>query len=268
VQIFGSWGNGEFGRSLAAGTGFAGGGGTIWAGAPNANPMAPSAGAVLVLHGPTLEAIGPEIWTEEMPGIVLGDHADGHTGEHVAMGDFDGDGDPDVAISEPYYFHGSTYVLRSAVVHDDDGDGWPSPLADCDDGADWVHPYAPEDCDGRDSDCDGDVPEEEIDHDGDQWLGCDGDCDPYEPGINPDAEEVCDDGEDNDCDGAVDEDDDECGDPGDDDDDATDDDDDAGVDDDDHASGFRCECHLAPSAPATGALGLLLLGAALLLRRR
>ncbi len=269
VTVQGSWGNSEFGKALVAGKGFAGSAGTVWIGAPAAGAMSPQAGAVVALNTPTLEALGPEIWTEEVPGLLLGDHADGHAGLHLGWGDMDGDGNPDVVITEPDYYHGSTYVLRSSTLVDEDGDQWVAPLADCDDGADWIFPFAPEECDALDSNCDGDIPDDEIDFDGDGWLECGDDCDPDDSAVNPAEEEVCDDGIDNNCDDLVDDQDPACGGSGDDDgadDDAGDDD--AGLDDDEYPSGFRCECRLAPAGAPAGVAGLLALAAVLLLRRR
>jgi MYXO-CTERM domain-containing protein len=268
VKIFGSWEDGQLGSAVVAGKGFGGGQGTVWMGAPGALVMGPQSGAVLILDNNTIQALPPEIWAEEMPGIVLGDHADGHAGAVLAWGQLDSDSDADVVIAEPDYQHGSMYVLRSATLDDSDGDGWVWPLADCDDGNEHVHPFAPEECDGLDNDCNGDVPPEELDEDGDGFSPCEGDCEPQDPGIHPAAAEDCGDGTDNDCDGDVDEQDDECGDPGDDDAADDDDDDDTGYDDD-NPTGFRCECRQAPAGTAWPAvIPLAALGAALLLRRR
>ncbi len=61
----------------------------------------------------------------------------------------------------------------------------------------------PEECNGRDDDCDG-LTDEDFDADGDGWSVCGGDCDDSRPEDHPGAEELCD-GRDNDCDGEVDE---------------------------------------------------------------
>jgi len=265
VKVFGSWEDGRLGSAVVAGKGFGGGQGTVWIGAPGAMVMGPQSGAVLILDNNTIQALAPEMWAEEMPGIVLGDHADGHAGTVLAWGQLDADANPDVVIAEPDYHHGSMYVLRSATLEDEDGDGWAWPLADCDDGHDGVHPFATEVCDGLDNDCDGEVPQDELDEDNDGFSICEGDCEPFDQGIHPGASEDCEDGIDNDCDGDVDEQDDECGDPGDDD---AADDDDAGFDDE-NPMGFRCECRQAPGAVAWPAvIPLAALGAALLRRRR
>gem|GEM_PF-1500309 len=78
-----------------------------------------------------------------------------------------------------------------------------------------VYPGAPEQCDGTDSDCDGDLVDGELDADGDGTPDCidgaidsDGDgvddpadCAPLDPAIRPGITEVLDDGIDQDCNG-------------------------------------------------------------------
>ncbi|MDC0722330.1 S8 family serine peptidase [Nannocystis bainbridge] len=72
---------------------------------------------------------------------------------------------------------------------------------DCDDADPARHPGAAEVCDGRDNDCDGDLPADEVDGDGDGVRVCAGDCDDADPSRWPGAVEDPDDCIDNDCDG-------------------------------------------------------------------
>ena len=91
--------------------------------------------------------------------------------------------------------------------HDFDADGYceQAPCAedaiegDCDDTDPAVSPAAAEVCDGLDNDCDGALPDDEVDGDGDGHLAC-VDCDDAEPTVFPGAEELCD-GLDTNCDG-------------------------------------------------------------------
>jgi len=85
---------------------------------------------------------------------------------------------------------------------DEDGDGWPVDGGDCDDTDPEVHPEADELCNGHDDDCDGAVPEDEVDGDGDGVMVCDNDCDDEDPAVHPGADEGCD-GIDTDCDGVI-----------------------------------------------------------------
>jgi MYXO-CTERM domain-containing protein len=127
--------------------------------------------------------------------------------------DRDGDGRTDVVVGAPGFDHpdwgtntGALLLIRSAWFVDDDGDGHVG-LDDCDDGDALVHPGAQEQCNGLDDDCDGEVPEVELDGDGDGYAPCGPDlldCDDDERARTPEpgTPEVCD-GLDNDCDGLL-----------------------------------------------------------------
>ncbi len=58
----------------------------------------------------------------------------------------------------------------------------------------------PEECNGQDDDCDGQLPADEADADGDGVAACAGDCDDGRAGAHPGAAEACN-GLDDDCDG-------------------------------------------------------------------
>jgi len=60
----------------------------------------------------------------------------------------------------------------------------------------------PEECNGEDDDCDGEVPDDELDADGDGQMACEGDCDDSDPTVGDGFPELCD-GIDNDCDGDI-----------------------------------------------------------------
>ncbi len=95
-------------------------------------------------------------------------------------------------------------IPDQGFFQDADGDGFSMLSGDCDDTSPAIHPLADEECNGVDDDCDGTIPQAEIDADGDGFAPCQADCDDTTPGANPDQLEVCD-GLDNDCDGLVDE---------------------------------------------------------------
>jgi hypothetical protein len=91
------------------------------------------------------------------------------------------------------------------AVCDSDGDLVDSALCDgpdCDDSNSLVQPGADELCDGLDTDCDGAVPDDELDADGDGVRACAGDCDDGDPDVSPSLAEACD-RLDTDCDGAI-----------------------------------------------------------------
>ncbi len=122
---------------------------------------------------------------------------------------------------------GTEAVYEMTLVEDQDDDVWPADQ-DCDDRNPLVYPGAPEQCDGLDNDCNGEVDDGDIasaptwylDADGDGFgaagtteVGCDqpsgfadnaDDCDDTNAAINPDASDATDDGVDDDCDGTPD----------------------------------------------------------------
>lgn len=75
----------------------------------------------------------------------------------------------------------------------------PDCSGDCPDGS----VGEPEVCDGKDNNCDGVIPVDEMDQDMDGYATCEGDCNDSDPTIYIYAQDVCD-GLDNDCNGAVD----------------------------------------------------------------
>ncbi len=110
------------------------------------------------------------------------------------------------------------------TVVDNDEDGF-SPPDDCDDNDDTVYPNAPELCDGKDNDCDGDTDEDagptfyfDFDEDGygdptismqactapQGYVADNSDCNDNDSDIFPGNPEACD-GKDNDCNGQIDE---------------------------------------------------------------
>ena len=116
-----------------------------------------------------------------------------------------------------------TVAIRCLVDEDADGSLYPT---DCDDADPAVYPGAPETCNERDDDCDGEIDEDAVDEslwfadaDGDGFgapgsgvaacspptgqVGEDTDCDDTDGGISPGAVETCNE-RDDDCDGAVD----------------------------------------------------------------
>lgn len=97
-------------------------------------------------------------------------------------------------------------MIQCFGLVDADSDGMPAG-SDCDDNDATVYNGAPELCDTKDNDCDGQVDEGNaccVDNDGDGFTNCDGDCDDNNLEINPGAAEICQDGVDNNCDGTVD----------------------------------------------------------------
>jgi len=101
---------------------------------------------------------------------------------------------------------GEVYLVDYENTCDKDEDGYLDPACggdDCDDEDPSVYPGAPEVCDGKDTDCDGVLPGNEVDADGDGWPLCN-DCDDNDLTRNPGRVEVCGDGIDNNCSGTAD----------------------------------------------------------------
>ena len=84
--------------------------------------------------------------------------------------------------------------------NDYDGDGSSPCDGDCNDTNSNVYPGAFEQCDGKDTSCDG-LLDTDTDIDLDYSLPCTGDCNDNDPATYPWAEEVCGDGVDQDCNG-------------------------------------------------------------------
>jgi len=125
--------------------------------------------------------------TIAMVAILVGCPEEGMSDDDMAMPDDDSVVDDDSGGDDD-----------SASTVDVDGDGWGEDQ-DCDDGDPSTYPGAEELCDGKDNDCDGELPWVERDNDGDGVMACQDDCDDNEPAVGPGFEEVCD-GLDNDCD--------------------------------------------------------------------
>jgi len=83
--------------------------------------------------------------------------------------------------------------------------GYANNTDDCDDTDPNRHLGAPEICDGKDDDCDGNTPANEADGDSDGVLVCANDCNDDNPAVHAGAAEICN-GIDDNCSGTTDED--------------------------------------------------------------
>lgn len=148
---------------------------------------------------------GRELGPEDTAG-PQGDTATAHEQTWHRDADGDGFGDPD-----------------TVEVAEEASSGFVAEGTDCDDSDSAVFPGAPETCNARDDDCDGQVDEGltfatwYLDRDGDGfgddaetmetceepagYAAVGGDCEDDDPTVHPGAEEVCESGVDDDCDG-------------------------------------------------------------------
>ena len=139
---------------------------------------------------------------------ILGEYANDLLGSQPNGGDLNGDGLCDVLVgaksNDTYGSNtGQIYLVLGSECWDIDWDGHDSCSGDCDDHHDLTYPGAPEQCDGEDNDCDGDVDEgTDVDDDGDGTTECEGDCDDFDASRYPGATETCN-GVDDDCDGEL-----------------------------------------------------------------
>jgi hypothetical protein len=97
---------------------------------------------------------------------------------------------------------GAVALFQVAACVDEDGDGWTPCNGDCNDADVSLAPGRPEQCNGIDDDCDGQLGPAELDGDGDGVSDCDGDCNDGDAAVGPAASEACN-GLDDDCDGVV-----------------------------------------------------------------
>ena len=163
----------------------------------------------VMLCGVALSQVHRECWDND---------GDGY--EDIECGGIDCDDDnPDVFPSNAENCHdGIDNDCDELIDYDDttectctDGDGDGFALngggcgeMDCDDSDPNTYPGALELCDGKDNDCDEEIPSDESDADLDGYRICEGDCDDHASSVNPGANETCNHIDDN-CDSQIDE---------------------------------------------------------------
>jgi len=150
-------------------------------------------------------------------GLTLDGDADGFTSLTSCEGSSDDCNDTDPAVHP-----GALEVCNGiddncdgevdeGLTFDVDGDGYTSmdscggSADDCVDEDDTIFPGAPELCDHLDNDCNGELPESEVDEDTDGYAPCEGDCDDTLDSVWPGATEDCANGIDDNCNGEIDE---------------------------------------------------------------